>query len=177
MRWGLRLLPLLGLMLLLGIFVRGLHQDPKLLKTALLGKKIPEFQVPELKSKTFFSATDLRGEVSLLHVWATWCLTCKIEQPILMDIAEQKTVPLYGLAYKDDTDKIKRWLQDYGNPYQKVGLDSQGQVAIDLGVYGTPETYLIDKIGVIRYRKVGPLSHEVWQRDLLPKIKALRSAG
>lgn len=138
-----------------------------------LGKSLPAFQLPAVEEGKLFTPDVMKGRVVLLNVWASWCEACVEEQVFLMRLARQ-SVPIYGLNYKDNTQNAQRWLNEWGNPYQAVGEDKEGRVAIDLGVYGAPETFLIDKKGVIRYRHIGILNEEAWKSDFLPRIKQLQ---
>lgn len=174
----------------LGIFLwRGLSLDPSEIPSALLNKPVPTFSLPNLKlnddvdgvDEVVFSNDDLKGHVSIVNVWATWCASCQIEHPVLMNIARQakgekgfKGLVVFGLNYKDNRDDALRWLQQLGDPYTKVGFDGDGRAAIDWGVYGTPETFVIDREGVIRYRQVGPVTQEVWEKTLAPLVEKLR---
>jgi cytochrome c biogenesis protein CcmG/thiol:disulfide interchange protein DsbE len=166
-----RMLPLLFFMGLVFFFWRGLSLDPGHLPSSQLGKDLPSFRLPvlgdpnvELTSATF------RGQVTLLNVWASWCHACTEEQYFLLKLAREG-VTIYGMNYKDRVEDAKDWLTTWGNPYRLVGEDVTGRVGIDLGVYGTPETFLIDKRGVIRYRHAGALTEVVWQNELLPLMK------
>ena len=115
------------------------------------------------------------GKVSLLHVWATWCATCRAEHLVLMDLARSKKVVFYGLNYKDNPEAAKNWLKQYGNPYKAIISDPQGRLGIDLGVYGTPETFLIDSQGVIRYKYIGAITQHIWEHDIMPEIQRYQS--
>lgn len=154
---------------------KGLSIDPQKLPSALIGKKVPPFDLPLLEdSRLHLTEKALQGRVSLLNVWASWCEACRLEHPYLMDIARLQQVAVYGIDYKDDVAAARHWLQQYGSPYQAVGFDVDGKVGINLGVYGTPETFLIDRHGVIRYKVVGPLMPDVW-RKIYPLIVQLQS--
>jgi cytochrome c biogenesis protein CcmG, thiol:disulfide interchange protein DsbE len=170
------LLRLTPLVLFIGISIFlfiGLGNDPKKLPSALLDKHIPEFSLNGLqKNSPVFTQNTLKGDISLLNVWATWCFACRDDHQFLMELAETG-FPIYGLDYKDNKRGAIAWLDAYGNPYKAVGFDKKGKVAINLGVYGTPETFLIDKHGVIRYRHVGILNKRAWQDKFLPIIKQL----
>jgi cytochrome c biogenesis protein CcmG/thiol:disulfide interchange protein DsbE len=120
------------------------------------------------------SSADLSGEVTLVNVFASWCGPCRIEHPLLMEIAEMDNINLYGINYKDDPAIARDWLTELGDPFTRIGADRDGRVAIELGVYGVPETFLIDREGRVRYKHVGPISEEVWSRELLPLIRNLR---
>ena len=141
--------------------------------SALLDRPVPEFSLPSIDGGERRLDRDIFiGQVTLLSVWATWCPSCRIEHPYLLSLAEQG-VPIIGLDYKDDTDKARRWLLDYGDPYQQVIIDQEGSLGLDLGVFGAPETYLIDSTGVIRFKHVGVVDDRVWQRHFAPLYHAL----
>lgn len=171
--WGILPVVLFGV---LAVFLwRGLALDPQNLPSAKLGQSLPNFNLSVLgasQSKQNFSPETMRGKPVILHIWASWCATCAEEQVFLLSLA-QSGVPLYGLNYKDGEDDAQHWLKTWGNPYQMSGRDVDGHVAIDLGVYGTPETFLIDADGVIRYRHVGALNQAVWDRVVGPKWRIL----
>lgn len=167
----------LGIFIALAVFLAvGLRLDPKLVPSPLVGKPAPKFELTELRDpESTISQEDLKGKVSLLNVWATWCVSCRAEHPILMEMADQELVEIYGLNYKDSRLDAQRWLQRYGDPYVANAFDPEGQVGIEWGVYGTPETFLIDQAGIIRYKHVGPISSEVLEQKLLPMINELRA--
>jgi len=168
--------PIIIFLILLLFLWRGLHLDPRQLPSVLLNKPIPTFDLPTVENaNVHLSNKDFSGKVSLLNVWATWCLNCRAEHAFLMDLVRQQAVTIYGLAYKDDTKDVQSWLQNYGNPYQKTAVDSDGKIAIDLGVYGTPETFVIDKQGIIRYKIVGALTTKIWRSKVLPLVVSLQS--
>lgn len=152
---------------------RGLSLEPQTLPSAHIGKPLPMFQLKQLDKDSLMTTETLRGQVALLNVWASWCNACTEEQVFLMRLSNEGVV-IYGLNYKDNSTNAKRWLQEWGNPYRAVGEDYSGRVAIDLGVYGAPETFLIDKEGVIRFRHVGVLDEKSWKEDFLPRIKHLQ---
>ena len=166
-----RFVPLV-LFILLAVFLwRGLSLDPRALPLARLNKPLPEFHVPVLaKADDFFTPNAMRGRVVLLNVWASWCAACIDEQAFLLELSH-RGVPIFGLGYKDEVKAASKWLSEWGNPYQIIGEDFDGKVAIDLGVYGAPETFLIDKAGIIRYRHAGPLTKLVWQKEFLPRMQ------
>lgn len=170
-------LPLIIFAALAFFLWRGLSLNPRHLPSALINKPAPQFQLATVETPgATFSKKDLLGQVSLVNVWATWCVACREDHPVLMDIAAHSDVPIYGLDYKDDQKKAQQWLKVFGNPYQKIGFDASGNTAINWGVYGTPETFLVDKHGVIRYKQIGPMTHQVWQEKFLPLIKQLRAS-
>ena len=171
------LIPLIFFMVLFSLFWHGLGTDTRKLPSALIGKPAPQISLPFLgdPSKRFNSA-DLLGKVYVLHVWATWCDICQEEHPFWVDIARKKPITIIGMLYEDDPNAAKKWLHDFGNPYDKVISDSDGKVAIDLGVYGTPETFLIDKKGVVRYKHIGAVTPKIWNQTLLPLITKLKES-
>ncbi len=176
------LIPLLILLLLAALFWRGLQLDPSALPSALLDKPVPEFGLPSLltynpdhpEENTLMTEQVFQGQVSLLHVWATWCAYCRVEKPVINGIAETSDVPIYSLNYRDDLQKARQWIEDLGNPYTDIGFDQAGRVAIDFGVYGTPEMFIIDHNGIIRHRRVGALNPQIWQEEFLPIIEKLQ---
>ena len=167
----------LGVFLLLVVFL-GLGfqlRDPHFLPSELIDRPFPEFELVDLHDGSVVrSRRDLVGEISLVNVWATWCPNCVIEHPELVRIAAEEGVPIYGVNYNDDTPKAIAWLQRRKDPYQFSLVDDEGRLAIDLGVYGAPETFVLDEKGVIQYRHVGTVTNEVWRQDLLPVIVHLR---
>lgn len=170
-------LPLGGFLVLLWLLWQGLGHDPTLLPSVLINRPLPAFTAPALAdSERVITAQDLKGEVALLNVWATWCPTCRAEHEMLRGLARQG-VTIYGVNWKDDPDKALQWLRTLGDPYRFNIDDQSGQLGIDLGVYGAPETFLLDERGVIRYRHVGALDERVWQQDFLPRIQMLKSKG
>lgn len=178
-QWGLAL-PLLIFVSLAGLFWFALHgDDPSLLPSALVGKLVPPFTLPPVEGLAAdnagvegFGSSDLAsGQPTIVNVWASWCVPCHEEHPLLMELAKQPGVRLYGINYKDDPAAARRFLGRYGNPYARVGADRSGRVAIDWGVYGVPETYVITGDGKIAYRHVGPLTEEAIEEKLLPLLK------
>ncbi len=167
------ILPLIFFIILALLFWRGLSLNPHQLPSALIGKAIPKFSLTTLSGNTI-TQENLQGKVFLLNVWASWCLTCRVEHAELMQISESKQVLIYGLNYKDQLDTANNWLQTFGNPYTAVIYDPKGTLALNLGVYGVPETYLIDQQGIIRYKIVGEIKAKDWDNTLLPLIKKLR---
>ena len=164
-------LPLFVFALLSMFLLRGLWLDPAAMPSALLGKPLPEFSLPGLGEPGQRSRADLAGRAGLLNVWATWCPSCRVEHPYLLELA-QRGIPIYGLNYKDSDPAALRWLEDLGNPYRFNIADREGTLGLDLGVYGAPETYLIDPAGVIRYRHVGVVDDNVWRNVLAPLYQA-----
>jgi len=155
-------LPLL-IFCLLGLFLlKGIELDPDELPSPLIGNPTPSFTLPELSSEKILTAEDLKGRVILLNVWATWCVSCKIEHPYLLKLAQEGIV-IVGLNYKDDKQQALKWLETLGNPYAFNIIDMDGKLGLDLGVFGAPETYLIDKQGIIRHKHVGVINERVWE--------------
>jgi len=171
----LRYLIPLGLFVVLVIFLAiGLTRDPSELPSALLNKPAPIFRLPQLKEpEKTFSAEDMRGKVWMLNVWASWCVACRDEHPLLFDYQKSGAVPIYGLNYKDRREDALGWLGELGDPYLLSAVDLDGRVAIDYGVYGAPESYIIDKSGTIRLKHVGPVTPEVWSKKILPLVQEL----
>ena len=169
----------LAIFLVLAVFLAiGLTRDPHELKSVLINKPAPAFHVPELKApdKTI-SNQDMRGKVWLLNVWASWCVACREEHPYLLKYAESKVVPIYGLNYKDRREDALAWLGELGDPYTASAVDLDGRVGIDYGVYGAPETYVIDQAGMIRLKHVGPIMPDVWSEKILPVVQELNRQG
>ena len=169
----------LALFLVLVVFLAiGLSRDPHELPSALVNKPAPTFRLPQLKDPTrSFSAEDMRGKVWLLNVWASWCIACRDEHPLLIEYARSGAVPIYGFNYKDKRDDALAWLEEFGNPYVLSAVDLDGRVAIEYGVYGAPETYVIDKSGTIRFKHVGPVTPDVWSGKILPMVQELNREG
>jgi cytochrome c biogenesis protein CcmG, thiol:disulfide interchange protein DsbE len=148
-------------------------RDPSLLPSALIDKPAPNFVLAGLDGKDELTRASLAGQVVLVNFFASWCVPCRAEEPLLMRLSQEEHVPVYGIAYKDKPADAKSFLDQLGDPYRGVGLDESGRTGIDFGVYGVPETYLIDKQGHIRYRVVGPLTAETLDNELLPRLKKL----
>ena len=167
----------MGILLVLLYFLRaGLTLNPKEVPSPLIGKPAPAFSLPRLDQPELrISRDDMRGQVWLLNVWASWCVACRQEHPLLVQYAKQAKVPIYGLNYKDERAAGMKWLADFGDPYTVSISDRDGRVGIDFGVYGVPETFVIDREGVIRYKQIGPLTPEVLRDTIEPLIKQLNS--
>lgn len=162
---------LAGLILL---FAYGLKLDPRKIPSPLVGKPLPAFALPTLADpRRQLGPQQLRGRVYLLNVWASWCVACREEHPLLNELARAKTVTLIGLNYKDQRADALAWLKEMGNPYETSLSDLDGRLGIELGVYGVPETFVVDKEGVIRYKHIGPLTPAVLEQKLLPLIKQI----
>ena len=175
MRRALFLLPVLLFAALAVYFALALRpgRDPQALPSALIDRPAPAFDLAALGGGPALARAALDGQVVVVNFFASWCVPCRVEQPLLMRLAEQEHVALYGIAYKDKPADAAAFLTQLGDPYRRVGLDREGRTGIDFGVYGVPETYVIDKAGRIRYRHVGPLTAEVVDRQLLPLVKRL----
>jgi len=168
-------MPCLALAGLGGVFAWSLGQNPSQLPSALIGRPVPPFSLPPVKGRRLgLSRGDLVGGVSLVNVFASWCVACRAEHPLLMQLATVGTVPVHGLNYKDAPDDAARWLNALGDPYTRTGADRDGRVAIDWGVYGVPETYVVGADGRIAYRHIGPLTQDDLQRIVLPLVVSLR---
>lgn len=153
----------------------GLTLDPQKLPSMLIDKPVPEFDLPPIEGyERGFSSEDLLGQVSLINIWGSWCVSCIYEHPLLMEIARNELVPLYGLDWKDPPGAGTKWLQEEGDPYTLIGDDADGRVAIDFGVTGAPETFIVDKEGRIRYKYIGPITVEDWEEVIYPLIEELR---
>jgi cytochrome c biogenesis protein CcmG/thiol:disulfide interchange protein DsbE len=168
------LIPLVLFIGLVGFLLIGLHRDPREVPSPLINKPAQDFQLQQLKepAKTF-SAKDLRGKVWLINFWGTWCVACREEHPVLVKYSKTGDVPIYGVDYKDERAAAMQMLEEEGNPYALIISDPEGRTSIDYGVYGAPESFLIDKNGVIRFKQIGPITDEVWTNKILPLAKQL----
>lgn len=168
------LLPLAAFAVLVGFLAIGLTRDPRDVPSPLVGKPAPAFILPQLHDAgKSFSAADMKGRVWLLNVWASWCVSCREEHPVLVEFAKTGQVPIIGLDYKDKVADARQWLDKLGNPYTLTAIDADGRVGIDYGVYGVPETYVIDKQGVIRMKHTGPITPESLNKKILPLVAEL----
>lgn len=153
----------------------GLTMNPRNIPSPLIGKPVPEFTLPPVKGRTQGLATaDLRGQVSIVNVFASWCVACREEHPLLMELGEKGIVPIHGLNYKDKPDDAQAWLDQLGDPYTRTGADISGRVAIDWGVYGVPETFVVDREGRIAYKHIGAMTPEVLRDKIMPLITQLQ---
>ncbi|WP_421681599.1 DsbE family thiol:disulfide interchange protein [Stutzerimonas urumqiensis] len=173
MRRALMLLPL-AIFLIVAVFLyRGLFLNPSELPSALIGKPFPVFTLPSVKAgEPAITQADLLGKPALVNVWGTWCVACKVEHPVLNKLASQGVV-IHGINYKDDTAAARDWLRDFHDPYQLNISDVDGSLGLDLGVYGAPETFLIDHNGIIRHKYVGVIDERVWQQEIAPLYQAM----
>jgi len=169
------LLPL-GIFLVIVVFLGiGLTLNPREIPSPLIDKPAPAFTLAQLSNpEKTFSQKDMLGKVWMLNVWASWCVACREEHPVLVELARSKAVPIYGLNYKDKREDALAWLRQFGDPYVLSIMDNAGRTGIDYGVYGVPETFIIDKQGVIRYKNIGPVTHEIVQAKILPLIRKLQ---
>ena len=168
------LIPLIVLLGLVGFLGAGLKLNPKEVPSPLIGKPAPVFRLARLdRADVTLGSPDLLGKVWMLNVWASWCVACRQEHPLLLAFSRQTQLPIYGLNYKDDRVAGLRWLANYGDPYVASLFDAEGRVGIDFGVYGVPETFLIDQQGVIRFKHIGPLTSEVLRTRIEPLLKQL----
>lgn len=171
------LLPLgifIGLLVFLAV---GLRLNPRDIPSPFIGKPAPDFRLAQLHDpEKTIAARDMTGKVWVLNVWASWCVSCRAEHPVLMDFAKSGIVPVVGLNYKDAREEGIQWLREFGNPYLLSAFDNEGRVGIDYGVYGVPETFVIDRQGVIRMKFTGPLTKEAVSQKLLPLIEELQGA-
>ncbi len=169
-------LPLAVFALLAVMLGVGLTLNPREVPSPFIGKPAPAFTLPQLHDPArTLTAAEMKGQVWLLNVWASWCAPCREEHPLLVAVAREKTVPIVGLNYKDDPRNAQEWLLRLGDPYKVSITDRDGRVGIDYGVYGVPETFVIDKAGIVRFKHVGPLTQEAWTGKLLPLIRRLQS--
>ncbi len=175
MRFVIPLIVFIVLVVFLGI---GLKLDPREVPSPFIGKPAPAFNLPQLAEpeKTLGNG-NLKGQVSLLNVWASWCVSCRQEHPLLIELSKEGIAPIYGLNYKDEREAGLGWLNRLGNPYTLSAFDADGKVGIEWGVYGVPETFVVDKQGIIRHKHTGPITEEAWQKTLLPLILKLQKEG
>ncbi|MBT3888804.1 MAG: DsbE family thiol:disulfide interchange protein [Nitrosomonadaceae bacterium] len=169
------LLPLIAFVILAAFLLVGLNLNPRKIPSPLIGKPAPVFNLQQLhEPENVFKSKDNLGKVWLLNVWASWCASCRDEHPLLVQLAKANVVPIYGLNYKDKRNLAIQWLDQLGDPYTKSIMDPEGRVGIEYGVYGVPETYVIDKSGVIQYKQIGPVTVDVLEKTILPLVKELQ---
>ncbi|MBZ4200948.1 MAG: DsbE family thiol:disulfide interchange protein [Methylotenera sp.] len=170
------LIPFAIFIIMVGFLFKGLFLNPREVPSPLVGKPAPAFSLPRLdQAEKTFAPKDMLGQVWLFNVWASWCGACRDEHPILVALAKSGLVPVVGMDYKDTPLDAKQWLDERGNPYLLSAVDADGRVGIDYGVYGVPETYVIDKAGVIAYKQIGPVTVEALRNDILPLVKRLQA--
>lgn len=172
------LLPLIIIVIMIPVFIIALHRDPTVVPSPLLMKPAPDFSLPSLQDpeRTVGSA-DFAGKTALVNVWATWCVGCRQEHAYLMQLAASSDIPIIGLNWRDQRSKALIWLQDLGNPYAATAYDEDGRVGIDWGVYGAPETFLVDPNGIVLYKHISPMTEEVWKQEFEPRILAVRGGA
>jgi cytochrome c biogenesis protein CcmG/thiol:disulfide interchange protein DsbE len=171
------LIPLGLFVVLLGFLFVGLGLNPREVPSPLIDKPAPTFALATLgEPGRNLGSADMKGQVWLLNVWASWCVSCREEHPLLVELGKAKLVPIIGLNYKDEPSAGKRWLAQMGNPYDTSVMDRDGRVGIDYGVYGVPETFVIDKQGTIRYKQIGPVTAEALEKKILPLVRELQKS-
>ena len=169
-----RFIPFIVFAVLAVFFYVGLSRNPHEVPSPFIGKPAPAFSQPQLfEPGKSFSPADMKGQVWLFNVWASWCVSCRDEHPYLIELSRTNRLPIVGLNYKDKPDEAKAWLAQLGNPYALAVVDPEGKIGIDYGVYGVPETYLIDRDGIIRYKQTGPVTPQVWREKFEPLLKEL----
>ena len=160
---------------LLGVFAWSLQHHNEALPSVMVGKPVPQFVLPAITGRAEgFQTAELKGQVALVNIFASWCVPCRAEHPLITELSHSGLVPVYGINYKDKAPDALAWLKELGDPYTKIGADTDGHVAIDFGSYGIPETYVIAADGTIVYRVVGPLTKSILDQDLLPVIRGLQ---
>lgn len=170
-------LPAAAFVGLAGMFVWGLTRDPSQLPSALIGREVPQFRLPPVRGRTLgLSSGDLKGQVSLVNFFASWCAPCRLEHPIFLDLSRKGIVPLHGINFKDEPENAAQWLNTLGDPYARTGADLDGRVGIDWGVYGIPETFIVGADGRIAYRHIGQMTRQALDETILPLVNRLRNA-
>lgn len=165
------LLPLIAVVVFIPILILGLNTDPRKLPSPYIGKPAPQFELPGLKDPSItVSTASLEGRMTLVNIWATWCVGCRAEHQYLMQLAEQGTIPIYGINWRDSRKQALSWLEQLGDPYVVSGFDADARVGIDWGAYGAPETFLVNPQGIVLYRFAGPLNQAIWEREFQPRI-------
>ena len=170
------IVPFVLFIVLAGFFAVGLQRDPREIPSPFIDKPAPAFKLQQLHDAAKpFAPEDMKGRVWMLNVWASWCVSCRVEHPLLVEMSKRNIVPIVGLNYKDQRDAGVQWLTRFGNPYVLSAYDLDGRVGIDYGVYGVPETFVIDKQGVVRYKQIGPITPEALEQKILPLLKKLQA--
>jgi len=170
------IIPLAVFIALAAFLAVGLTRDPREVPSPFIGKAAPAFRLEQVADANMaFTPAEMKGKVWLLNVWASWCASCRVEHPVLVEMSRKNLVPIVGLNYKDRREDALQWLARYGNPYAASAYDVEGKVGIDYGVYGAPETFVIDKQGVIRYKQIGPITPEALEKKILPLIRELNA--
>lgn len=177
MRWQ-RIVPIVVIVALITLLGYGLTRNPSALPSVMIGKSVPDFDLPTLASKQpMLTNTALNGQVTMINVWASWCLSCRSEHPLITEITQRTGVPVVGLNYKDTRPQALQWLNRFGNPFAVVAFDKKGQLGFDLGVSAVPETFIIDTNGMIRHKIVGPITPQLMNNTLIPMIQRLQQAA
>ncbi|BBB24207.1 cytochrome c biogenesis protein CcmG, thiol:disulfide interchange protein DsbE [Isorropodon fossajaponicum endosymbiont JTNG4] len=172
-----KFLPLVLFVVLAGFLYIGLGLDPKKLPSPLIGKTFPNLQVEDFNTAEIYAIQDkLQGKISLVNVWASWCVTCRAEHEMLMQIAKTNSLQILGINYKDTKKDGNIFLTRLGNPYDSIVFDQLGKLGLELGVYATPETFIIDQQGIIRFKRIGELTLRIWERQILPLISQLKNS-
>lgn len=165
------LLPLGAVVVFIPILILGLNTDPRKLPSPYIGKPAPQFELPGLKDPSITVTTaSLEGRMTLVNIWATWCVGCRAEHQYLMQLAQQGTIPIYGINWRDSRKQALSWLEQLGDPYVVSGFDADARVGIDWGAYGAPESFLVNPQGIVLYRFAGPLNQAIWEREFQPRI-------
>ena len=177
-RWRLAgYIPLIVFFAMAVILGIGLTKNPREVPSPLIGKSVPEFSLPPVQGRTLgLSSADLKGEVALVNVFASWCVACREEHPLLLQLGRKGVVPIHGLNYKDKPADAQAWLDQLGDPYTRTAADVSGKVGIDWGVYGVPETFVVDRSGLIAYKHIGPVTPKALEDTLLPLVRKLQAA-
>ena len=171
------LIPLVLFVILVVFLAMGLNRDPQEIPSPLINKPAPAFEIPQLsETNRTFSPASMKGQVWILNVWASWCVACREEHPVLVELARSKVAPVIGLDYKDKREDALAMLAMQGNPYLLSAFDANGRVGIDYGVYGVPETYVIDKTGTIRFKHIGPITMNILNQKIYPLISELQKS-
>ena len=176
MRRWLMLIPLAVFLGMAWFLYRGLYLDPTELPSAMIDKPFPAFSLPSVDGGSTLTEADLKGKPALVNVWATWCISCRVEHPVLTKFAESKRLRVIGYNWKDEPADALRWLEQFGNPFWLVLADVEGRSAIDWGIYGAPETFLVDRHGMIQWKHVGPLTDAIIANELLPALQAIEGS-
>jgi cytochrome c biogenesis protein CcmG, thiol:disulfide interchange protein DsbE len=167
-------IPIGAFIVLVALLAIGLRLDPRYVPSPLIDKPLPAFELPDLDApETMITTADIAGRPRLLNVWASWCVACRVEHPVLLDLAKSGEISIVGLNYKDERADALAWLARHGNPYERTIFDLEGRLGLDLGVYGVPETFVIDRDGVIRYKQVGPMTDDTLDETILPLLEEL----
>lgn len=177
MRWFRFAIPVLVVAGLLAVLAIGLRLDPREVPSPLIGKPAPAFALSDLDGRRRYTQADLQGRPLLVNFWASWCAGCRVEHPLLMQLARDAGVEIVGMDYKDSADAARQWLARHGNPYRSIVADTQGQAGLDWGVYGVPETFVLGADGRILYKQIGPMTEQAWREKIAPLLGAPAPGG